>query len=58
MHRDLAFGRRSDLGEDLGGGALAGAIAADDADGLAFVHAEGDVVEGPRFPGSDLESRK
>ena len=47
LTRDLAGGGRGDAGEDLEQGALAGAVAADDAEDLALLDLEGDVLEGP-----------
>ena len=42
-----AAGRLGDAGEDLEQRALAGAVAADDADDLAALDLEGDVAQGP-----------
>ena len=43
-----AGGRLGDAGEDLQQRDLAGAVAADDADDLAFADLEGDVLQGPK----------
>src|SRR5262249_2225816 len=42
-----SLGRLRDAGKDLEQGALAGAVAADDADDLAAFDLEGDALEGP-----------
>ena len=55
-----AGGRLRDPREDLQQGALAGAVAADDADDLAALDLEGDVLEGPervRFAGARRRRR-
>ena len=46
-HDDLALGRIGDPGEDLEEGALAGAVPSDDAENLAALDLEVDVLEGP-----------
>ena len=47
-----ALGRLGDAREDLEQRALAGAVAADDADDLAALDFEGDVTEGPEIFGT------
>ena len=46
-HRDLARGGLEHAADALEQRRLARAVAAEDADGLALLHVEGDVVEGP-----------
>ena len=47
---DAALGRLGDAAQDLEQRALAGAIAADDADDLALLDLEADVLAAPRTP--------
>ena len=46
---DLTGGGGGDAREDLEEGALAGAVAADDAEDLALANLEADVAQGPEF---------
>ena len=48
-HLDPAGVRPVDAGEQLQQGALAGAVAADDAEELALLDLEGDPIEGPQL---------
>ncbi len=46
---DAPLGRLGDAGQDLEQRALAGAVAADDAEDLALAHLEVDILERPEF---------
>ena len=47
--RDPAGGRLGDAGKDFEQGRFAGAVAADDAEDLALLHLEADIVQRPKF---------
>ena len=49
LDRDLAFGRLGDAGEDLQQRRFAGAVAADDAEHLAALDLEADILERPEL---------